>query len=289
MAANSSSCAVWVRLPAERDAAQFRIHQHGAVAVVPGEAQQAGLSGAIVLQAARKLGHRGAGAARDGFEDVAGGRKARFDAGVARDGPSPAPRRRRRESDPACSPIAMMQVEVPTTFTTSPSAHARADGVPVRIERADRNRNARRAVPASPPTPATGVRRSGRRSRSGRPACRERRPAAGRRWPGTPPAGSPPNAGVPHPFVAHGADAARHLRGIGDAAQHRRHHVAMFQRGGHARALVRDCGAASAAAWRSPTRRNRCRRTSRCASSVSRVRRRGDLGGFLQARWSHQR
>ena len=33
------------QIPAEGDAAQFGIDQHGAVAVVPGEAQQAGLSG----------------------------------------------------------------------------------------------------------------------------------------------------------------------------------------------------------------------------------------------------
>ena len=39
--------------PAERDAAQFGIHQHGAVAVIPGEAQQAGLAGAILAEALR--------------------------------------------------------------------------------------------------------------------------------------------------------------------------------------------------------------------------------------------
>ena len=37
-----------------------------------------------------------------------------------------------------------MQVEVPITLTTSPSCHAGADRVPMRIERAYRNRNARR-------------------------------------------------------------------------------------------------------------------------------------------------
>jgi hypothetical protein len=43
---------------------------------------------------------------------------------------------------------------------------------------------------------------------------------------------------VPHPLVAHGADAARRLARIGDAAQHRGHHVAMLQRRDHLRALA---------------------------------------------------
>ena len=42
-------------VPAERDAAEFRIYKHGAIAVVPAEAQQAGLSGSIVLQTLRKI------------------------------------------------------------------------------------------------------------------------------------------------------------------------------------------------------------------------------------------
>ena len=69
-------------VPAEGDAAQFGVDEHGAVAVVPGEAEQAGLPGAIVFQALGKLGDRGSGAAGDGFEDVAGGGEAGFDAGV---------------------------------------------------------------------------------------------------------------------------------------------------------------------------------------------------------------
>ena len=35
------------QVPSERDAAQLGIHQHGAIAVVPAQAQQAGLSGFI--------------------------------------------------------------------------------------------------------------------------------------------------------------------------------------------------------------------------------------------------
>jgi len=36
--------------------------------------------------------------------------------------------------------------------------------------------------------------------------------------------------GVPHPLVAHGADAALHLLGIGDAAERCGNHIAMFER-----------------------------------------------------------
>ena len=38
------------QVPAERDAAEFGIHQHRAVAVVPGQAQQPGLPGAVVVE-----------------------------------------------------------------------------------------------------------------------------------------------------------------------------------------------------------------------------------------------
>src|SRR5205823_4744754 len=44
---------------------------------------------------------------------------------------------------------------------------------------------------------------------------------------------------VPHPFVAHGANTARNFLGCANAAQHRRYHVAMFQGGGKALALLR--------------------------------------------------
>ena len=72
------------QVPAEGDAAEFGIHQHGAVAVVPGEAQQAGLAGAVGFEALRQLGDLGAGAAGDGFKDVAGRGEAGLDAGVLR-------------------------------------------------------------------------------------------------------------------------------------------------------------------------------------------------------------
>ena len=39
------------QIPAERHAAQFRVHQHGAIAVVPSEPQQPGLAAAIMFEA----------------------------------------------------------------------------------------------------------------------------------------------------------------------------------------------------------------------------------------------
>ena len=50
-------------VPAEGDAAELGIDEDGAVAVVPGEAEQAGLAGAIVVEAFRECGDVGAGAA----------------------------------------------------------------------------------------------------------------------------------------------------------------------------------------------------------------------------------
>ena len=106
-------------------------------------------------------------------------------------------------------------------------------------------------------------RRSGRWSRSGRPACRARRRAADRRWSEILPAAIRPALA----FHIHLWPMAQTLRGtwrgIGDAAQHRRHHVAMLQRGDECGRASRDCAAASAAAWRSPTRTNTRRRTTR--------------------------
>jgi len=50
--------------------------------------------------------------------------------------------------------------------------------------------------------------------------------------------GQAPQRLVPHPLVAHGADGARHLRGILDPAEHRRYHIAVLERGNQAAALV---------------------------------------------------
>ena len=49
----------------------------------------------------------------------------------------------------------------------------------------------------------------------------------------------PAPLGVPHPFVAHGADAALDPADSLDAAERGRDHVAVFERGHEARALLR--------------------------------------------------
>ena len=62
-----------LQVPAQRDAAQIRIHQHGAVAVVPGQAQEAGLPGAIAFQPLAQFGDSRVGPPRNGAEDVSRG------------------------------------------------------------------------------------------------------------------------------------------------------------------------------------------------------------------------
>ena len=110
------------QVPAEGDAAEFGIDEDGAVAVVPGEAQQAGLAGAIVFEALRRasatlmparramaskmspVAERPASMPVNCGMDAAGNDAA--DAG---------------DRAAVSFAMAMMQVEVPTTLTTSPS------------------------------------------------------------------------------------------------------------------------------------------------------------------------
>jgi len=46
------------QLPPERDPAEFGVHQHRPVPVIPGKPQKAGLSGAVGFQAAGELSSR---------------------------------------------------------------------------------------------------------------------------------------------------------------------------------------------------------------------------------------
>ena len=133
----------------------------------------------------------------------------------------------------------MMQVEVPTTLTTSPlrqpapMASQCASKAPTGIGMP------RFQAQLFRPFLREMAGRSGRKWRIGRRAFRARLQTADRLWSGTLRPAVRPSASVPHPLVAHGADAARDLRRIGDAAEHGRHHVAVFERGSHARALLR--------------------------------------------------
>src|SRR5204862_1458852 len=109
------------------------------------------------------------------------------------------------------------------------AAATRADGVPMRVERADRNGNTRLQTELLRPVrrkPACEVIRSGEFTVDFFAHSSEewiyldekilRRQAAER--------------SAAHPFVPHGADAALHLLGVGDAAKRCADHVAMFKR-----------------------------------------------------------
>src|SRR6202021_1401982 len=66
--------------PAEGDAAERRVDEYGAVAVVPGEAKESGLSGDVLCGDFGKVADGGLRAGGDGLEDVADRGKASFDA-----------------------------------------------------------------------------------------------------------------------------------------------------------------------------------------------------------------
>ena len=165
---------------------------------------------------------------------------------------------------------------MPTTLTTSPSAHARADRVPMRIERADRNRNAGAQARACPPILRESVPGDLIGSRdSARRAFRERRSSSGSTPSRKSSGGNPPSDS----FHIHLWPMAQTLRGACAGSvmphKHRGDHVAMFKAPWPCGRACRGCAAASAAAWRSPTRTSTCRRTSRspraptaCAVSV---------------------
>ena len=191
----------------------------------------------MVFQAAREIGNRGRGAARDGFEDIAGGGESGFDAGVI--GMHRAGNYAADSGDQVwlftdCDNAGGRSDHV--DYIAFP--HARADGVPVRIERAHRYRNAC----AQPQLPGPLRRKMARNlvRRGIAPIqlgahARQQRIHFHQEFLGRQAA----QFQVPHPLVAHRADTARRLARIRDAAQHRGHHVAMFERGDHRRALVR--------------------------------------------------
>ena len=202
-------------VPAEGDAAEFGVDEYGAVAVVPTEAKEAGLAGAIGFEALGEVADFDARAARDGFEDVAGGGEAGFDAGevgmdAARDDAADAGDEFGffRHGDDAGGGA--------DDVDDIAFAAACADGVPVGVECAD------------------GYGDSGFEAHLGGPFfgessgdviggeifaaeffadAVEERIEFGEEglWRKAVP------FGVPHPFVSHGADAAFYFGGIGDA------------------------------------------------------------------------
>ena len=90
------------------------------------------MAGTVTLQAIAQFRHGSIRPPRNGAKNVARGRETSFDAGVLRMNAS-----LHHPANPginsACRTYAMMQVEVPTTFTTSRSLRSGADRVPVRV------------------------------------------------------------------------------------------------------------------------------------------------------------
>src|SRR5262249_24186200 len=216
-----------LEVPAKCDAAQIRIYQNGTVTVVPGEAQETSLSGAIVLQALAQSGDIGSSAAGDGIEDIANGRETSFNARTQRVNTSlhnsahPGHKiRRRRNADDAGRGTHDVHHVVGATAST--------DGVPVRVEGTDGNWNARfEAKPFGPvrrKAPGDLVRR-GVFAFKFVANTREQRINLGEELIGW----KPTEVGVPKPLVPHGADATLHFLWISDAAKGGGDHVAVFE------------------------------------------------------------
>src|SRR5262249_7355862 len=73
-----------LEVPADRDATEIRINQHGSIAVVPSHAKEAGLAGAVIFQAIAQRCDISTGARGDCIEDIADRGKAGFDTGAER-------------------------------------------------------------------------------------------------------------------------------------------------------------------------------------------------------------
>ena len=97
----------------------------------------------------------------------------------------------------------------------------------------------RRADPAPRPTSLKDAPPGDRWSGTRRPSSRALRQSSGSTATKKLLRRQPAPLGIPHPLVAHRADAALQPAHRRHAAQRRRHHVAMFQRRNHARALLR--------------------------------------------------
>jgi hypothetical protein len=224
-------------VPAEGDAAELGIDEDGAVAVVPGEAEEAGLSGTVAVEAFGEVGDGVAGAGGDGVEDVAGGGEAGFDAGELR-------------MDAAGDDAADAGDEgglLRHGDDAGGGAHdvndvafaaAGADGVPVGVEGTDGDGNAGAEAELCGPL---GGEMAGEMVGGAVIALELVANAVeegielgeeGLRREAVP-------FGVPHPLVAHGADAALDEAGIGYAAEGGGDHVAVLEGGGELRALVR--------------------------------------------------
>ena len=122
------------QFPAQRHSAQFRIHQHRAIAVVPAEAQQSGLSRPIDFESLRQFRDPAFPPVRDGSRNIAGRGKSCLDARTAPDASARHHAAHAGHEIRCAGVMAIMQVEVPTTLTTSPARIFAPDRVPMRVD-----------------------------------------------------------------------------------------------------------------------------------------------------------
>ena len=129
-------------VPPQRNPSQLRVDQDRAVAIIPAQPQQPGLSRPILLQPPAQLRDLDVSAPRNGFENIARSREPSLDPGIARihaTGNHTTHARNQRSlplhgDDASRRPDHINYVALPAP---------RADGIPVGIERAHGNRNTR--------------------------------------------------------------------------------------------------------------------------------------------------
>src|SRR5208337_2079597 len=213
--------------PAEGHAAELRIHQHRAVAVIPGQAQQTGLAWPEIFESLGKLGDGLSGAPGNGIENIARGREARLDAGLLG-----MDRTRHDAADSGYEPRLIAHGDyaggsADDVYNVA-GARARADGIPVSVECPNRNGDASLQAQFSGPFRAeppselvagfVATVQLGAHALQQRVHCHKeffRRQSTPR--------------SVPHPLVAHGADRSRPRGHIGNSTENRRHHIAMLE------------------------------------------------------------
>src|SRR5438067_2094899 len=131
-----------LEVPSQSDSAQVRVHQHGAITVVPGEAQQSGLACAIIFQSFAQFRDIGPSPRGNRIKYVANRGKSCFDASTLwmnaslhhAANPGHQIWRWRDSNDASGSAYDVHHVIGATTG---------ANGVPMCVEGSDRNRNSR--------------------------------------------------------------------------------------------------------------------------------------------------
>ena len=236
MAAWSSSWAVWRRFQPKVTPPSSGLTRTVRSPLSQERREEAGLTGAVGFEALGELADLGSGAAGDGFEDVSGCGEACLDAGIA-------------GVDAAGDDAADAGDELglfghgddagggADDVDDVAFAAASADGVPVGVEGADGDGDACGEAEFGGPVGGEG---------SGDVVGGEVLAAdlladaveegieLGEEGLG----GKAAPAGVPHPLVAHGADAALDVIGRGDAGEGGGDHVAVLEGGGEAVAFV---------------------------------------------------